>query len=67
MPTPAEVLEEASQRAGLSDFGDDWFMGPLGSYLEGLSDDFLEETVDFPAEFQQPPKSPRAQRDRSNR
>lgn len=27
------------------------------SYLRGLSDAFLEETVSFPAEFSQPPKS----------
>lgn len=50
--------EEAESRtkdqvvALLEKNGETW-----ASYLDGLSDDFLDETVTFPPEFEQPPKT----------
>ena len=44
--TKSEVLEM------LEDEGEIW-----ATFLDGVSDEFLSETVSFPVEFSQPPKS----------
>lgn len=42
------LLQKASQKTGLSDFGDDWFMGSLEAYLGGLNG---PQVSDFGREF----------------
>ena len=34
--SPEALLMQAQQETGLSDFGDDWFMGPLAAYVSDL-------------------------------
>ncbi|MEH6583408.1 MAG: sulfotransferase [Halioglobus sp.] len=37
MITPAKtLLQQAQQKTGLTDFGDEWFLGPLQAFLESL-------------------------------
>lgn len=37
------LLEQAQRESGLSDFGDDWFMGPLTAYVSDLGRPHLSE------------------------
>jgi hypothetical protein len=37
------LLQKARQKTGLSDFGDDWFMGSLQAYLKGLDGPQISE------------------------
>jgi uncharacterized damage-inducible protein DinB len=48
----AEPRTKSQVIAMLQDEGEIW-----ATYLDGLSDEFLAETVSFPPEFSQPPKS----------
>lgn len=38
-----DLLQQAEQKTGLSDFGDDWFMGSLEAYVSDLSNQHLSE------------------------
>ena len=41
--TAKALLLQAQQQTGLSDFGDDWFLGPLGAYVTDLEADHLSD------------------------
>ena len=41
--TAQEFLDRASEETGLTDFGDDWFMGPLAAYAGDLDAPHLSE------------------------
>lgn len=41
--TTKALLQQAQQQTGLSDFGDDWFMGPLGAYVADLEANHLSD------------------------
>lgn len=43
LPSVQDLLDQASKDAGLSDFGDDWFLGPLAAYERGLDAPHLSE------------------------
>ncbi|MBT4518786.1 MAG: sulfotransferase [Halieaceae bacterium] len=45
MPAPSTevLLQKAREVSGLSDFGDDWFMGPLAAYASDLDSPHLSE------------------------
>lgn len=42
-PSVQDLLDQASIDTGLSDFGDDWFMGPLTAYVSSLHGSHLSE------------------------
>ncbi len=41
--TAQELLDQAAAETGLTDFGDDWFMGPLAAYVVDLQGEHLSE------------------------
>ena len=42
-PALDSILEEAATAAGLDDFGDDWFLGPLAAWVEDLGQPRLSD------------------------
>lgn len=41
--TVEHILQQAREKTGLSDFGDDWFLGPLGAFVSDLKGPHLSE------------------------